>query len=308
MPKIVATSTSFSQHPVLQAEIRALFPEARLNEQGRKLRGDELLAHIEGAEGLVVGLEPITEALLAANPQLQIVSKYGVGLNNVDLAACERRGVAIGWTGGVNKRSVSEMALGYMLMLNRNLYQTSNLLKAGTWLKRGGRLLTGKTVGIIGLGHTGKDLVRLLQPFGCRILVNDIIEQSDYYAANGLEEVDKPTLFREADIVSIHTPYDDSTAHLVDLEVLKSMQPHAFLLNTARGGIIDEYALKTALRKGYIAGAAVDAYLEEPPTDVELLRLPNLICTPHIGGNAEEAVLAMGRSAIGHLCEFYGLA
>ena len=307
MPKIAATSTSFSQHPVLQRELLAAFPDSRLNEAGRKLRGEELLAHIEGAEGLVVGLEPITEALLRANPQLQIVSKYGVGLNNVDLEACKRHGVAIGWTGGVNKRSVSEMALGYMLMLSRNLYQTSNLLKGGTWLKRGGRLLTGKTVGIIGLGHTGKDLVRLLQPFDCRILVNDIIDQTDYYRTNQLTEVDKPTLFAESDFVSIHTPYDDTTANMVDLPVLEIMPSHAYLLNTARGGIIDEYALKTALRKGLIAGAAVDAYLEEPPTDVELLRLPNLICTPHIGGNAEEAVLAMGRSAIGHLRAFYGV-
>ena len=305
MPKIAVTSNSFSQHPILRRELCELFPDVRLNETGKRLAGAELRMHLAGTDGWIIGLEPVDADLLAANAQLRIISKYGVGLNNLDLPACEARGVKIGWSGGVNKRSVSEMTLGYLLMLSRNLYQSSLLLKQGIWKKNGGRLLTGKTVGIIGVGYAGKDLIQLLQPFGCRILVNDIIDQSAYYDLHGLREVSKGDLLAQSDFVSIHTPYNADTANMIDAAALARMQPHAYLLNTARGGIVDESALKAALQSGQIAGAAMDVYLEEPPTDLELLGLPNLICTPHIGGNAEEAVLDMGRSAIRHLRTFY---
>ena len=148
---------------------------------------------------------------------------------------------------------------------------------------------------------------RLLKPFGCRILVNDIIEQEAYYRENSLHEVTKEELYKNSDFVTLHTPLDDSTNNLISLEVMKLMKPSAYLLNSARGGLINENDLKEALKGGIIAGAAIDAYLEEPPADIEFLSLPNLICTPHIGGNAKEAVEAMGMSAIAHLRKFYDL-
>lgn len=303
--KIAVTSPSFSSNEVLQKEIYTYFPHAKLNLQGTRFNKEELIGYIQDAEGIVVGLEPIDEAVLRACPKLKIVSKYGVGLNNIDVEACRIRGVHVGWTGGVNRLSVAEMTLGYMLMLARNLYITSNQLKNGIWNKSGGFQLSGKTIGIVGVGHIGKELIRLLKPFGCRILVNDIINQKTYYHENGLIEVSKEILFKEADIVTIHTPLDRTTENFVSLDILKTMKSSAFLINSARGGIINECDLKYALQHGVIAGAAVDAYVEEPPTDSEFLKLPNLICTPHIGGNAQEAVEAMGRSAIHHLREYF---
>lgn len=302
---IVATSPSFSKNKTLQEEIYRYFPNAKLNLEGKRFNKKELIEFIKDADGVIVGLEPMDEEVLSRCTNLKIVSKYGVGLNNIDKEACAKRGIAIGWTGGVNKLSVAEMALGFMLMFSRNLFTTTNQLKNGTWNKSGGFQLSGKTVGIIGVGHIGKELIRLLKPFGCKILVNDIINQDKYYKKNGLVEVSKEELYKQSDFISIHTPQNETTYNFITLETMKIMKPTAYLLNSARGGLVNEKGLKIALHEGIIAGAAIDAYVEEPPTDKEFLELPNLICTPHIGGNAKEAVEAMGMSAIKHLREYY---
>ena len=305
--KIIATSPSFSKNETLQKEIYTYFPNAVLNLEGKRFNKKELIEFIKEADAVIVGLEPIDEEVLERCSNLKMVSKYGVGLNNIDLDACKKRDIAIGWTGGVNKLSVAEMALGFMLMFSRNLFMTSNQLKSGTWNKAGGFQLSGKTVGIVGVGHIGKELVRLLKPFGCEILVNDIINQDKYYTEHGLVEVSKDELYKRADFISIHTPQDESTYNFIGLEEMQQMKTSAYLLNTARGGLINETDLKYALQNGIIAGAAIDAYVEEPPVDKEFISLPNLICTPHIGGNAKEAVEAMGMSAIEHLRNFYNL-
>jgi phosphoglycerate dehydrogenase-like enzyme len=305
--KLVVTDNSFSKNKKLQAEIYKYFPNTVLNLESIKFNHIDLIEYLKNSDAAIVGLEPINEDILSKCPNLRIISKFGVGLNNIDIESCKRRNIAIGWTGGVNKLSVAEMALGFMLMLARNLYASSNELKNGTWNKLGGFQLSEKIIGIIGLGHIGKELVRLLKPFGCKIIVNDIISQNQYCKKNDLEETSKERIFEISDIVTIHTPYNLATNNMVDIKVLKSMKRSAYLLNTARGGIVNETDLKYALQNNIIAGAAIDAYLEEPPKDYEFLKLPNLICTPHIGGNAKEAVEAMGMSAIEHLKRFYNL-
>ena len=305
MMNIVATSPSFSKSKLLQDEILQFFPNTKLNLEGKRFNKAELIQYIGNADGVIVGLENIDDEVLKNCPNLKIVSKYGVGLNNIDLDACKKKDVAIGWTGGVNKLSVAEMTLSYMLMLCRNLFVTSNQLKNGQWNKSGGVQLSNKTIGIIGVGHIGKEVVRLLKPFNCRILVNDIIEQEEYYKSHGLLETSKEEIFKNSDIITIHTPFDDSTENLINKKSFSIMKKSAFVINSARGGIVNEDDLKFALLNNNISGAAVDAYVEEPPTDKDLLLIENLICTPHIGGNAKEAVEAMGLSAIKHVKEFF---
>jgi D-3-phosphoglycerate dehydrogenase len=185
-----------------------------------------------------------------------------------------------------------------MLSLFRNIYITSNLLKHGIWQKSGGTQLSAKTVGIIGVGHIGKDLVELLKPFACNIIVNDIIDQDAYYKANNLREVTKEEMFKTADVITVHTPLDASTKYIINKHSLQMMKPTAFVINSARGGIVNQNDLKWALQNNIIAGAAIDPYEVEPPEDKEFISLPNLINTPHIGGNAQEAVEAMGMAAI----------
>ncbi|MGE5384974.1 MAG: phosphoglycerate dehydrogenase [Betaproteobacteria bacterium] len=305
MPRIVVTSPSFSRNPTLRRELLERYPGARFREGETVLSGQALIDHIGDAEAAIVGLELITEDLLAAVPQLKLVAKYGVGLDNIDRAACERRGVAIGWTGGLNARSVAEMALCFMLGLSHNIFHTANLMRQGTWLKRGGVLLSGHTVGIIGIGNVGREVVRLLSPLGCRILGNDIEDRAEFYREYDVIQVDKETLYAEADLVSLHVPLTPQTHHLMNTATLAQLKRGAFLLNTSRGKVVDQEALRTALLSGHLGGAALDVYELEPPTDLAFLNHPTLIATPHIGGNAEEAVLAMGRSAIHHMDAFW---
>lgn len=302
--RVAVTSPSFSKHPDLIAKMAIEFPDAKLNAEGLLFSKNELITYLNGYDAAIVGLDEIDEEVLNQLPNLKIIAKYGVGLNNIDLEACKRHDVKIGWTGGVNKTSVAEMVVGNALSLLRNIYQTSNLLTNGVWQKNGGEQLTGKTVGIIGMGFIGKELVKMLKPFNCKILVNDVINQSDYYAENNLIESAKEEIFKNCDVITVHTPLTKETKHLINKEAFDLMKPNAIVINTARGGIVEENDLITALNNGVIKAAAIDVYEEEPPSNLNLLSLPNLICTPHIGGNAKEAVLAMGMSAISHLIDF----
>lgn len=304
MYKIVVTTNSFSNNDILVNELKTLTSNIVLNKIKRYTK-DELIENLKNADAAIVGLDVIDESVLKECKNLKIIAKYGVGLNNLNLEDCKKHNVAIGWTGGVNKTSVAEMALGMMLMFSRNLFVTTNQLKNGTWNKSGGFQLSGKTVGIIGMGYIGKELARLLEPFRCKILVNDIINQDDYYKKHNYIEVSKKELYQESDFISIHTPQDESTFNFITLNEMKMMKSTVYLLNTARGGLINEQDLKYALQNNLIAGAGIDAYVEEPPVDKEFINLPNLICTPHIGGNAKEAVNAMGMSAIKHLKKYF---
>ncbi|MCB1170852.1 MAG: phosphoglycerate dehydrogenase, partial [Leptospiraceae bacterium] len=287
------SSPSFCKNETLVSELLESFPEAHLNREGHILKGDELAEFLQGYEAIIVGTDPLDEAVISQLSELKFVSKYGVGLDNVDQEALRARGIGLGWSGGVNRRSVSEMALSFMIGLCRNLYFTSQKLKSGQWDKQGGFQLSGKTVGIIGCGFVGEDLIRLLQPFECNILINDILDKSQICKKFGVRQVDLAELLKESDVISLHVPLTSDTRNMVNGEFLEAMQSHAFLVNTSRGPVVDERALAAALKQGLIAGAAIDVYQVEPATDLEFLSLPNLVCTPHIGGNAKEAVLAM---------------
>ena len=295
------SAASFCKNHVLIQELRAIYPEAKLNESGRVLQNEELIQFLTGFEAAIVGTEQITDAILAALPDLKFIAKYGVGLDNLDQRALENRGIGLGWTGGVNCRSVSEMALAFMIGLCRNLFVTSQKLHHGEWDKRGGVQLSGKTVGIIGCGHVGSDLLELLQPFRCNILICDILDKSDLCLRTGARQVEQRELLALSDLVTLHVPLTDVTRNMVDADFLAQMQSHAFLINTSRGAVVKEEDLEMALQSGTLAGAALDVFQIEPPTNASFLALPNLICTPHIGGNSMEAVLAMGRSAISHI-------
>ena len=302
--KVKVSTIAFSKNKLLVEDLLKHFPDAVVNDSGKRMNDGELIDYFADAEAVIVGLEIITSELLDKLPKLRIIAKYGVGLDNIDLDACKNRGILVGWSGGINKRSVAEMALGFMIALCRNLFSTSNELKQFIWNKSGGVQLSGKTIGIIGLGNIGKELVLLLKPFGCNILVNDIEDVSEFATANNLQCVDKNTLISLSDIVSIHTPLTSETRNMFTIKEFKQMKKSTFIINTARGGIINELDLKIALKEKIIAGAALDVYETEPPIDKELLELPTIICTPHTGGNAAEAVYAMGESAINHLIKF----
>ena len=184
--KVKVSNLAFSKNQYLVDALKDKFPDSVVNTDGMRMNGDSLVEYLKDAEAAIVGLELVTPELLDKLPQLKVIAKYGVGLNNIDIEACKQRGIIVGWTGGVNKRSVAEMTVGFMLALCRNLYSTSNDLKSLYWNKNGGFQLSGKKIGIIGVGNIGKEVINLLRPFGCEILVNDIIELSLFAKNEGL--------------------------------------------------------------------------------------------------------------------------
>lgn len=304
-PKVVVTSISFSKSTVLRKWLLDVFPNSIFNETGHRLSGVKLVEFIDNADAAIVGIETIDDSLLKHTHSLKIISKYGVGLDSIDQKSLRNRSITLGWTGGINQRSVSELTLAFMLGLCRNVFTSGFKLKDCTWNKKGGHQLSGKTVGIIGCGHIGSDVVRLLSPFGCNILVNDIVSKEDFCLEQGISEVSLNEVVKRSDVITLHVPLTELTCQMVDESFFQRMRSTAFLVNTCRGEVVNQGSLKNALSKKIIAGAALDVFVEEPPTDVEFLSLPNLMVTPHIGGNSKEAVEAMGRSAIDHLVEFF---
>ena len=262
-----------------------------------------MIEFARGRRKLITALERVDETILAALPELEVISKYGVGTDMLDKAAMIRHGIRLGWTGGVNRRSVAELAIAFMISLLHQVPQANSEIRKGIWENRKGKQLSGRTVGIIGCGHIGKDLTPLLRVFGCTVLAHDILYFSDFYAGHQVEPVGLEDLLRLSDIVTLHVPLDDSTRNMLCADRLALMKPGAVLINTARGGLVDEEAMKYMLMDGRIAAAGFDVFGTEPPLDRELLRLPNFLATPHIGGSSEEAILAMGRAAIRGLDE-----
>ena len=299
--RIKVTSRSFSRHPILKQELLELFPNSVFNTDGPPTGLPNIAEFLKDADGVILGLEEIDRHVLQQLENVKIIAKYGVGLDNLDVSSAEELGITIGWTGGVNKRSASEQALGFMLGLSRNLFFSSFPLKNGKWEKEGGRLLSGNCVGIIGCGHIGTDVIYLLQSFKCRILICDILDKSGVVDTYGATQVLQDELLAEADVISLHVPLTELTQGMVNEEFLQKMKPTAYLINNSRGPVVNQKALKNALQEKIIAGAALDVFESEPPEDLEFLDLPNLMVTPHIGGSANEAILAMGRSAISHL-------
>ncbi len=300
---VAVTSPSFSKHIKLREAIKSLGVVVKFND-GKHLKDEELQVFLTGTDIAVVGLEEIGDLLLSCLPRLKFIAKYGVGLDNIDLEACKKRGVKIGWNGGVNRLSVSELALSNMISLCRNISVGNTNIKNGIWDKNGGFNLSGKTVGIIGFGNIGRELVRLLGPFQCNILINDIIDVAMTCSEYGVNSVSKDVIYSKCDLISVHTPLNESTSNMINIDVIAKMKDGVFLINTARAGIINEDDLLASLKAGKVGGAALDVFNNEPNIKHELAKLSNVICTPHIGGNSDESILAMGMSAIEHIKRF----
>jgi D-3-phosphoglycerate dehydrogenase len=304
--RVAVPAISFGQHPGLTALLRTRYPDCKINTEGFPYyRSEEsTIEYLRGYDAAIVSFEPINERVLAALPELKVVAKLGVGLDKIDPAAMRRHGVRLGWTPGVNKRSVAELALCMALAALRHVVDLNASMRRGERpLQRMGRQLTGRVVGVHGCGEIGKELVRLLAPFDCTVLACDIKDYPDFYAEHRVQPVDFAELLARSEVLSIHLTVTKLTRGLYDATTLDKLRPDCVLINTARGTIIDESALKERLDSRRIAAAAIDTFALEPPTDDALLNLPNFIATPHIGAGSEEARWLMGTTAIDSLTE-----
>ena len=299
--KVGVTTVSFSGNPELLELLKATGFDVKINPFGRRLTPEELTEFLKDCDSAIIGLDKINSSVLEKCPSLKLISKYGVGLDNIDFVACKDHDVKVTYPVGVNRRSVSEMALSMMLGLARNINSTSLELKEGNWNKSGGFEISGKTIGIIGFGNIGADLAKLLGPFDVKILANDIDPKAFESAPEYVYSSSKDEIFEQCDVISVHTPLTEQTENLIDRSNIHRLRNGVILINTARGGIFNETDVLQALKLSKIGGLGIDAYVQEPPVSNDLISLKNVICTPHIGGNSREAVRAMGLAAIQNL-------
>ncbi|MHB1295358.1 MAG: phosphoglycerate dehydrogenase [Anaerolineae bacterium] len=290
---VLITSRSFLREV---PEAQALLREAGLTlvERIRDLpwSEDDLIGMVGEADAAVAGLDPYTARVFAATSRLKVVARNGVGVDSVDVEAAGARGVYVTNAGPAVADSVADLTLGLLLSLVRSIPQAVVETRAGSWKRRVGRDLAGQALGLIGTGNIGRAVAKRATACGMRILAYDVRLDAAWAAACGAEYVPLDRLLAEADIVTLHLPLMPSTRGMIGKRELALMRPGAFLVNTSRGGMVDEGALYSALREGKLAGAALDVFEVEPPGDNPLLSLPNVLVTPHIGSATREATAA----------------
>jgi len=259
-------------------------------------RRAELLERLGDTSAVIVrNRTRVDRALLEAAPALRAVGRLGVGLDNIDVAACSARGVEVIPATGANSQSVAEYVIAVAMLLLRGAYASTPEVVAGVWPRAAlseGRELSGKTLGIVGFGGIGQRVARYALALGMRVLANDAFlgAGAAAFRETGVAPAALDELLAASDVVSLHVPLDASTRKLIDAKRLRSMKPGALLINTARGGIVDEAALAQALRGGHLGGAALDVFEREPlSAGSSLAGAPNLILTPHIAGITREA-------------------
>jgi phosphoglycerate dehydrogenase-like enzyme len=296
--KVAVCSRSFSQNLILREILLSKYKHVTFNDCGIKMDKDDLIKFMSGHSKAITALEKIDSYILENLPELKVIGKYGVGLDMIDINSMIKYDVKLGWKPGVNKLAVAELTLALSLSMIRKIPKANQLVRDGGWKQIIGNQLSNKTFGIIGCGNVGKELVKLLKPFSCKLLVSDIIDQEEYYFANGIFSVELDELLQQSDIVSLHLPLNSLTKNILSKEKLSILKPTSILINVARGGLVDESELKQLLKNEKIAAAAFDVFENEPPIDTELVQLNNFYVTPHIGGSAEESILEMGLAAI----------
>jgi phosphoglycerate dehydrogenase-like enzyme len=299
--RVAVPAISFAQVPQLIDLLKQEYPDCKINTEliPRYHSEEDVIAFLRGYDAAIVSFEPITQRVLNALPELRVVSKLGVGLENIDPVAMQSHGVRLGWTAGVNKRAVAELALCLAIAALRHVVSTNIAMREGLRpLARVGRELTGRTVGVHGCGHIGQEFIQLLAPFQCRILASDIEPPVEFYRMHHIQSVSECELFERSEVLSIHLSLNDKSKNLYSATVLDQLRPDCVLINTARGGIVDEVALKERLQSRRLAAAAFDVFALEPTNHDELLRLENFIATPHLGSGSIEARLNMGKAAI----------
>ena len=253
------------------------------NQLGRKLTSNELATMIGDAEVLIAGTETISEEVLRSAKNLKLISRVGIGLDSVDLLAAERLGIKVCYTPDAPAPAVAELTIGHMLCLLRHTHVANNQLHAGQWKRHFGRRIAEVTIGVIGVGRIGGRVLRRLAAFGSpRILVNDLSAKSNVADQLKLEWVDKETIYRESDIVTVHLPLTSITKNMIRAEQLQLMKPDAAIINTSRGGIVNEADLARLMKEGHLSGAAIDVFDVEPYFG-ELAEIERCLLTAHMG-------------------------
>lgn len=270
--------------------LKKKFKKIKINKSNKNLEGKKLINFIKGSEIIIVGVEKIDKHLLEKCPKLKLIGKYGVGTNNIDFDELRKRKIKILLQPGINKRSVSELSLSLIIFALRNLYKLICEVKKNNWPFLFGRELSYKKVGIVGCGNIGKDLIQLLKPFNCKILVHDINPDKKYLKKNNIKNYSLNYLLKESEIISLHIPYNQKNKFLISKNKISSLKKNVIFINTSRGGIVDEKFFYKFLKRNRDAIGIFDVMYNEPPKNKSLLELKNFLLTPHIAGTTNESV------------------
>jgi D-3-phosphoglycerate dehydrogenase len=270
------------------------------NPYSRKLTEDEVIELAKDCIGIVAGVEPLTKRVMEALPNLKCISRVGVGMDSVDLVYANSKGITVVNTPDGPTQSVAELALALTLSLLRQIPKADSFLKQRNWKKVGGNLLLNKTIGVIGMGRIGKKTAELFRALGNPVIGHDLVPDKQWAAANGVMIFEIDDLLKEADIFCLHLP--STVKPVIGVSELALMKKGSFIVNVARGGVVDEGALFEALKSGQISGAAIDVFSVEPYAG-PLCDLDNVVLTPHIGSYAEEGKLQMEIDAVQNLID-----
>jgi D-3-phosphoglycerate dehydrogenase len=284
-------------------KLRAFADTLEFNPENRPLCEDELIPLLKGCDGCIAGLDPYTRRVIERAENLKVISRYGTGVDNVDLVAAKEHGVVVRRTPGVNSQAVAELVFGLLLSLIRNLPFLDRSTREGKWDRSIGTELHQKTLGIVGLGAVGKAVSCIASGFSMKVLACDPNMDNYFAKMQGITPVSLDQLARESDIITLHLPLTHNTQHIISGNVMRSMKKGAIIVNTARGGLIDEEAACVLLKSGHLGGLALDVYEEEPPHSTPLFVLDNVLVTPHTAARTAEATAAMAELSVQNLIE-----
>ncbi len=305
-PRVLITTVPFAEENTLP---RDLLNEAGIpflvNPIGRKLVEEELVELARPFEVIIAGTEPITAEVMDNAPDLRLISRVGIGLDSVDLLAARERNVAVSYTPDAPSPAVAELTIGLMISLLRSVHVSNSQMKAGNWYRYFGRRITNITIGIIGLGRIGSKVLGHLSAFGNpRILVNDILPNAELDEQFNIERVSKETIYREADLITLHLPLTGQTHNMIAKEQLEMMKSDAVLINNSRGGIINENDLHDVMSDGHLAGAAIDVF-EQEPYNGPLQDIERCLLTAHMGSMALDCRAKMEIEATKEAIRFF---
>lgn len=303
MAKVFVSALSFSRtNPQPKIMLEEAGHEVIMNQTGKPLAEDELAAALEDAEGLIVGVDKVSAAVIAKAPKLKVIAKHGVGLDNVDVQAATRQGIVVTNAPGSNSDAVADMTFALLLAVTRGIPHADQGVRSLGWPRLKGPEIWRKTIGIIGLGRIGKGVALRAQGFRMKILAYDPYADVAWAEREGVILTDLDTLLSKSDFVTVNAPLTETTRNLISRAQLKLMKKTAYLINTARGELVDEAALLEALKEGWIAGAGLDAFVREPLGESPLTALDNVVLTPHLGAYSLEAGENMSRMAAEAVC------
>lgn len=273
------------------------------NTSGRPLTEEELIPLLRDCDGYIAGLDFVTEKVLEQCPRLKVISRYGVGYDRVDIQAASRRGITVTNTPGTNSEAVGELAFALILAVIRKIPYLDSSTRKGEWVRSNGSECLGKTLCILGLGAIGKVVARCAQGFGMTVCAYDPYINEDYCSAHQIEPVSLEEGFGKADVISLHLPLTEDTRHMINRETIGIMKDGAVIINTSRGGIIDEEAAYEGLKSGKLGGLGLDAFEKEPPEASRLFEFDNVVATPHTGAHTSEATRNMADCSVKNLID-----